>query len=99
MFQGLNRKSAAEFSFLLAVPTMFAASAYKLLKNPEHFSSENMPVLLVGNLVAFLVAILAIKLFITFLTRYGFKPFGYYRIVLGGLLLVLMYLGYEMEVV
>jgi len=98
MFQGLNRKAAAEFSFLLAVPTMFAASAYKLLKDPDHFNSENMPVLLVGNLVAFVVAILAIKIFITFLTRYGFKPFGYYRIILGGLLLALLYLGYELEI-
>ncbi|MFZ5551924.1 MAG: undecaprenyl-diphosphate phosphatase [Bacteroidota bacterium] len=99
MFQGLNRKAAAEFSFLLAVPTMFAASAYKLLKDAEHFTSENMSVLLVGNLVAFVVAILAIKLFIAFLTKYGFKPFGYYRIALGGLLLALMWMGYEMEVV
>lgn len=98
MFQGLNRKAAAEFSFLLAVPTMFAASAYKLLKDAEHFNSENMSVLLAGNLVAFVVAVLAIKLFITFLTKYGFKPFGYYRIALGGLLLALMWMGYELQI-
>ena len=99
MFQRLNRKKAAEFSFLLAVPTMFAASAYKLLKDADHFTSENMSVLLVGNLVAFIVAIFSIKIFITFLTKYGFKPFGYYRIILGALLLILMYVGYELEIV
>ncbi len=103
MAQKLTRKNAAEFSFFLAVPTMFAASAYKLLKlitNPESQAilTDNMGVLLVGNLVAFIVAILAIKFFIEFITKYGFKAFGYYRIVLGVILLVLILSGYDLNI-
>lgn len=90
MSQKLNRKTAAEFSFFLAVPTMFAASAYKLLDNYKAFNAENIPVLLVGNIVAFIIAMIAIKSFITFLTKFGFKIFGYYRIVLGIILLLLL---------
>jgi undecaprenyl-diphosphatase len=96
MSQKLSRKNAAEFSFFLAVPTMFAASAYKVLKlflEPETKAVlfENWDVLMVGNVVAFIVAILAIRFFIGFITKYGFKAFGYYRIVLGTVLLVLLY--------
>ncbi len=98
MTQKLSRKAAAEFSFFLAVPTMFAASGYKLLKDYEFISKENIGVLLIGNLVAFVVAMLAIKFFIGFLTKYGFKLFGYYRIVLGLLLLLLLWMGIDLEV-
>lgn len=90
MSQKLNRKTAAEFSFFLAVPTMFAASAYKLLDNYKSFDLHNIPVLIVGNVVAFIVAMIAIKSFISFLTKYGFKVFGYYRIVLGIIILLLL---------
>lgn len=99
----LTRKNAAEFSFFLAVPTMAAASGYKLLKlfmDPagKSMMSENLITLLIGNVVAFLVAMAAIKIFITFLTKYGFKAFGYYRIIVGVAILILLYLGVDLSV-
>jgi undecaprenyl-diphosphatase len=100
--QGLNRKTAAEFSFFLAVPTMFAATVYKLvkyLKAGNTFGSDEISLLVIGNGVAFLVAWIAIKSFITFLTRHGFKWFGYYRIAVGISLLILYFLGIELSVV
>jgi undecaprenyl-diphosphatase len=100
--QGLNKRTAAEFSFFLAVPTMFAATGYKLLKfylNAGTVSSNEMMLLGVGNVVAFVVAWLAIKSFITFLTRHGFRVFGIYRIVVGAIILVLYYLGAGLTVV
>ena len=103
MAQGLTRKQAAEFSFFLAVPTMAAASAYKLLKGwketPEMFTMENMQLALVGNAVAFVVALLSIRFLIGWLTRHGFQLFGWYRIVLGLVLLTLSALGVELSVV
>mgnify|MGYP001252648134 FL=1 len=94
----LTRKNAAEFSFFLAVPTMAAAAGYKmykLLKVPEYaiMLKENISVLIIGNVVAFIVAIGAIKFFIDFLTRPGFKAFGWYRIVVGLILIVLLSTG------
>lgn len=99
MLQGFSRKQAAEFSFFLAVPTMAAAGGYKLLKTYDTIQAEDIKVLLIGNLVAFLVAMLAIKFFISFLTKYGFKVFGYYRIILGLVLLGLLASGYELEII
>ncbi|MFH1118369.1 MAG: undecaprenyl-diphosphate phosphatase [Bacteroidota bacterium] len=99
MSQKLDRKTAAEFSFFLAVPTMFAASGYKLLQNYKTITSDNIDTLLIGNVVAFIVAMIAIKSFITFLTRYGFKIFGYYRIVVGLVILAMLAMGYELSVV
>ncbi|AYB34047.1 undecaprenyl-diphosphate phosphatase [Chryseolinea soli] len=100
--QKLNKKSAAEFSFFLAVPTMFAATGYKILKFYTAggvFGSHEITLLAVGNIVAFIVAILAIKSFVTFLTRHGFKLFGYYRIAVGTLILILYYLGVGLTIV
>lgn len=99
MQQKLTRKLAAEFSFLLAVPTMLAATAYKLLKtyktNPAILKDHhNLTILGVGNLVAFIVAIVAIKFFIGYLQKHGFKIFGYYRITVGIILLLMMIAGY-----
>jgi len=99
MSQKLTRSLAAEFSFFLAVPTMAAATGYKLLKtykdNPEILKNkDNLVMLGIGNVVAFIVAALAIKFFIGFLQKYGFKLFGYYRIALGIILLLLIYGGY-----
>lgn len=99
MQQNLNRKVAAEFSFFLAVPTMAAATGYKLLKslitNPEILSNtNNLFLLALGNIVAFLVALLAIKFFIHFLQKNGFKLFGWYRIILGTVVLILLQLGF-----
>ncbi len=99
--QGLTKKAAAEFSFFLAVPTMLAATGYKLLKfylEGNSFGKNEISLLLIGNVVAFAVAMAAIKYFISFLTRHGFKVFGYYRIALGVILLLLYYFGAEMEV-
>jgi undecaprenyl-diphosphatase len=86
--QGFDRKQAAEFSFLLAIPTMFAASGYDLFKNHSSIHRSDLTILLIGGSVAFLVAIFAVKGFVAFLTKYGFKHFGYYRIVLGILFLI-----------
>ncbi|HTE30523.1 MAG TPA: undecaprenyl-diphosphate phosphatase [Chryseolinea sp.] len=100
--QGLNKKTAAEFSFFLAVPTMFAATSYKLLKfytDGGTLGSNDMMLLLIGNVVAFVVAILAIRSFITFLTQHGFKIFGYYRIGIGVVILILYYLGVGLTIV
>jgi undecaprenyl-diphosphatase len=94
MQQGLSRRLAAEFSFFLAVPTMCAATGYKLLKGYHAFDRDSVMLLLVGNLVAFVVALIAIKLFITFLQKHGFKAFGWYRIVAGIILLVLLQTGF-----
>lgn len=102
MTQGLTRKQAAEFSFFLAVPTMFGASAYKLYKSvkttPEIFQGENLTTLLVGNAVAFIVAMLAIKFFISFLTKYGFKAFGWYRVIVGAVLIILVLSGVNLSI-
>jgi undecaprenyl-diphosphatase len=99
----LSRKNAAEFSFFLAVPTMAAAAGYKLfqfIKDPLSVDmlKENILLLLVGNIVAFLVAIVAIRFFIGFLTRYGFRAFGVYRIIVGGVLLVLLMSGVSLSI-
>ena len=85
---GFDRKQAAEFSFLLAIPTMFAATGYDLLKTGMAFSNDEWVLLLIGGVFAFVSALIAVKAFIAFLTRYGFKHFGYYRIILGVLFLI-----------
>jgi undecaprenyl-diphosphatase len=100
--QKLTKKTAAEFSFFLAVPTMFLATAYKLLKfyqSGSSFGENEIMMLAVGNITAFVVAILAIKSFISFLTKNGFRVFGYYRITLGIIILTLYLLGVELNVV
>lgn len=99
MAQKLTRKNAAEFSFFLAVPTMFAASAYKLVKTYQCIDAHNIKLLLVGNLIAFLVAMLAIKTFISMLTKYGFKVFGIYRIIVGIVILILLAMGYDLKII
>ena len=99
MANKLSRKNAAEFSFFLAVPTMLAASAYKLLKNYKHITNDDVSILVFGNVIAFIVAMLAIKFFIEFLTKYGFKAFGYYRIIVGAIILILAVLGYDLKII
>lgn len=97
MQQGLTRRQAAEFSFFLAVPTMFGATllkGYKLYKElGMGVFEENWQTLLIGNVVAFLVALLAIKFFISFVTKYGFRAFGYYRIILSVGIAIALLLG------
>lgn len=103
MAQKLTRKNAAEFSFFLAVPTMFAATLFKMLKiftepNGMDIIKENAGTLVIGNVAAFIVAMLAIKFFINFVTKYGFKAFGWYRIIVGGIILVMMLTGHNLTI-
>ena len=103
MAQKVTRKAAAEFSFFLAVPTMFAATLFKMLKlfmEPEGMEilTNNMGTLIIGNIVAFIVAMLAIKFFISFVTKYGFKAFGWYRIVVGGAILIMLLTGHNLTI-
>jgi undecaprenyl-diphosphatase len=97
MSQKLTRSAAAEFSFFLAVPTMFAASAksfwdtYK--ENPEAIAKDNITILLIGSAVAFVVALMAVKFFIDFLKKYGFRVWGVYRIIAGFTMLFLIWKG------
>jgi undecaprenyl-diphosphatase len=93
MSMGISRSAAAEFSFFLAVPTMLAATAYKLYKfvsTNGSFTTEQIKLLAIGNIVAFVVAILAIKFFVGMLKKYGFKLWGIYRIIVG-ILIILMF--------
>ena len=104
MAQKMTRKAAAEFSFFLAVPTMLAATGYKVLKlfleeDGAQILSENMPVLIIGNVVAFIVALLAIKFFISFVTKYGFKAFGWYRILVGATILLMVITGQSLAII
>ncbi len=97
--QGLTRKTAAEFSFLLAAPTMFAATAkemYDFFKEGHTFSTDQTQVLIVGNVVAFAVAMLAIRFFIQYLTKHGLRLFGWYRIVVGLIILILYWMEIEL---
>ena len=97
MQQKLTRSAAAEFSFFLAVPTMLAATVYKIYKYTKEngaFTSEEIKLLSIGNVVAFVVALLAIKFFITFLKKYGFQVWGVYRVIVGIALLILILTGW-----
>ena len=100
--QGLTRKTAAEFSCFLAMPTMFAATVYKVYefyKSGVTVEEGQITLLVVGNIVAFIVAVLAIKSFIGIVTKYGLKVYGYYRIAVGVLIIVLMVMGVDLQIV
>ena len=106
MAQKLDRKTAAEFSFFLAVPTMAAAAGYKVLKmftdsNPDtvNILKDNISLLIIGNAVAFVVAMLGIKGFISLLSKYGFKSFGIYRIIVGAMILILLICGVNLQII
>lgn len=105
MSQRLTRKAAAEFSFFLAVPTMLGATCLELYKMISHgegnilMEGNNLEILIIGSIVAFVVAIAAIKFFISYVTKYGFKMFGWYRIIVGGLIVALSLAGYELTMV
>lgn len=104
MSQKLTRKAAAEFSFFLAVPTMFGATCletYKLIAHGDGnilMEGNNLMMLLLGCVVAFIVAVLAIKFFIDYVSRYGFMAFGWYRIIVGGILILMSFCGYELTI-
>ncbi|EMR01055.1 undecaprenyl-diphosphate phosphatase [Cesiribacter andamanensis] len=93
VYYGLDKKQAAEFSFLLAVPTMFAASGYDLLKADIAYTSETLTILGVGLLMAFLTAWVVVKVFVKYIHLISFKHFGYYRIVIGIIFLILIFTG------
>jgi len=103
MQQKLTRQAAAEFSFFLAVPTLagaFAKSLWDTMKeNPEILTKSNINLLIMGNIIGFIVAMFAIKFFINFLTKHGFRLFGWYRIVVGLILICLIVFGYNLSVV
>jgi undecaprenyl-diphosphatase len=102
LIQGFSRKTAAEFSFFLAVPTMFAATVYKtyeFYKTGITVQSEQITLLVVGNLVAFLVAIIAIRSFIGIVTKYGLRVYGYYRVILGVILIILIICDVDLKIV
>ncbi len=93
MLSGLNRKTAADFSFLLALPTMFAASGYEMVKNLGSFKDSNLMVLAVGFIVSFISCYIAVKWFLNFVKKYTLIPFGIYRIIFGIILLFLISKG------
>ena len=102
MTQKLSRTTAAEFSFFLAIPTMLGATlkkSYDYYNNGFQLSSEQINLLIVGNVIGFIVAMIAIKSFIGFLTKYGFKIFGYYRIFAGILILFIHYFIMKLTVI
>ncbi len=102
MSQKLSRKVAAEFSFFLAVPTMFAATGKKLLdfyKEGHTITNEQLQVLAFGNVVAFIIALLAIKSFIGYLNKNGFKLFGWYRIIVGAIIIALILSGHQLSII
>lgn len=101
MAQKMTRKAAAEFSFFLAVPTMLGATVYKgykLIKEDPSIISENLDTLIIGNVVAFIVALLAIKFFINFVSKHGFQAFGWYRIIVGGAILIMLACGFDLQI-
>ena len=103
MTQGLTRKRSAEFSFFLAVPTMAGATLLDLLdllkEDTAWATTHNITMLLLGCVVAFIVALLAMKWFVSFLSKYGFKAFGYYRIIVGGIIIVMLLSGHSLVMV
>lgn len=94
----LTREAAAEFSFLLAVPTLTAATCYKMLHIYKNIQPGQVTILLVGNLISFIFAAITIKTFLSYLTKRGFFAFGIYRIVMGAIILALMLSGHTLEV-
>lgn len=102
MSQKLTRKAAAEFSFFLAVPTMFAATVKKLydfFKDGHTITSQEINLLLLGNIIGFVVALIAIKTFIDYLSKHGFRVFGIYRIVVGSIIIIMILSGHSLKVI
>jgi undecaprenyl-diphosphatase len=93
-FAGMDKKTATEFSFLLAVPTLTAATMYKLYKAWPQLSADDLFIFLLGNVISFVIGWLAIRLFIRFVVTFGFKIFGIYRIFFGSLVAVLWWVGF-----
>lgn len=94
MLFGLSRQTATQFSFFLAIPTMFAATVYDLYKNRELLSIDDLPLFAVGFIAAFIAALLTVRALLAFVTRHSFVPFAYYRIIFGLLVLASWYFGW-----
>lgn len=98
----MTRRAAAEFSFFLAVPTMLGATVYKVYKLIKvggiELITDNLTTLIIGNVVAFIVAVLAIKFFIEFVSKHGFKAFGWYRIIVGAVILIMLACGVNLQI-
>lgn len=94
LFFGLSRKTAAEFSFFLAIPTMFAATSYDVLKHRALFSWDDLPLFAVGGVASFVSAFLCVRWLIRYVSHHDFTPFAWYRIAFGGLILLSSYLGW-----
>jgi undecaprenyl-diphosphatase len=90
---GVDRRTAAEFSFILAIPTMFAATFYSLFKVRDELTTDGLAQIAVGTIVAFVVALFTVKLLLAVIQRIGFTPFGWYRIGLGSLILLVLALA------
>lgn len=100
MTQGLTRRDAAEFSFFLAVPTMFAATAksiFDYIEDGGRITAEHLQLFAIGNVVAFAVAVLAIRSFIGYLAKSGFRAFGWYRIAVGGIIIAMHLAGVSLQ--
>jgi undecaprenyl-diphosphatase len=93
LLMGVERKTAAEFSFFLAIPTIFAATVYDLYKNWGTLSTEGLSLIAIGFITAFITAALVVNALVGFVSRHGFAPFAYYRIMLGGVMLVILLAG------
>ena len=93
LFLGLSRKAAAEFSFLLAIPTMLAATAYDLYKNWQLFDAGDIPLFVVGGTASFVSALIAVRTLLKFVSRHDYTLFAWYRIVFGGVVLATAYSG------
>ncbi|WP_111308509.1 undecaprenyl-diphosphate phosphatase [Confluentibacter sediminis] len=102
MTQKLSRKVAAEFSFFLAIPTMFGATAkksYDYYKDGFELTNDQVNLLIIGNIVGFIVALVAIKTFINYLSKHGFKMFGYYRIIAGAAILIIHFFIQKLTII
>jgi len=93
MLSGLSRKTAADFSFLLAIPTMFAASGYEFTKNISSFKEQNLIILSIGFIISFISCYIAVKWFLKFVNKYTLRPFGVYRIIVGVILIYMLQKG------
>ena len=105
MSQQLTRKAAAEFSFFLAVPTMMGATCLEVYKMISHgggnllLEGNNLLMLMVGSVVSFIVAIAAIRFFSSYVARYGFRAFGWYRIIVGAIILIALVCGIDLQMI
>lgn len=99
IFEGLSLPLATEFSFFLAVPTLTGATVLELYKVWPTITSDQIGILALGNVISFIVGGLTINLFLRIVSRFGLRHFGYYRILAGGLVLTLVYLGHDIQVV